>query len=393
MPTFDLSADDRFILEIDAQRIEFIAREHPNAPGIAHAIEGGKATVYRVTDTATQKDYALKVMKQQHRDPALTDICQRLRALSTVRGLAACDRVCLTDASSGPTVRRYPDLRYAILMQWITGRTWFDTIRSRGQLRMPDALRLGLRLASVLDELEGRKLSHCDIAGGNVIFDPTTFEIELIDVEDVYGPGFERPRAVPLGTQGYQHRKSAGGQWSAEADRFAGAVMLAEMLGWYDHRVRDNAWGETYFEPGELQDENSWRYPILRRALEAFSLSLGILLERAWRSIELAECPSLAEWQRHLETAAPPDVDRRSVARPRWVPLGPVPPPPPPPGATFLPLPIESIASTSAGGWTGPIAHDAMHGSPPFWKALPVAAASADPPSSPAQPDPTDRRT
>jgi hypothetical protein len=165
------------------------------------------------------------------------------------------------------------------------------------------------------------------------------------------------------------------------------------MLGWYDHRVRDNAWGETYFEPGELQDENSWRYPILRRALEAFSLSLGILLERAWRSIELAECPSLAEWQRHLETAAPPDVDRRSVAKPRWVPLGPVPPPPPPPGTTFLPLPIESIANTSAGGWTGPIEHDAMHGSPPFWKALPVAAASADPPSSPAQPDPTDRRT
>jgi tRNA A-37 threonylcarbamoyl transferase component Bud32 len=393
MVAFDVTAGEQFCLEIEARTIDFIAREHPNAPGMAHAVEGGKATVFRVTDTATRKDYALKVMRMQHRDPELVAVCERQRALRAARGLAACDRICLTQTTAAGSLQRYHDLEYAILMQWMTGRTWFDAVKSRAGLARDQSLRLALRLASVLQQLERHQLAHCDISGGNVIFDAATLDVELIDVEDMYGPGFARPRAVPAGTQGYQHRTSASGQWCAEGDRFAGAVLLAEMLGWCDRGVRAAAWGESYFDPAELQLDCE-RYALLRAALDAHGAALGALLDRAWRSADLAQCPSLADWHFHLQRLAPRDAEASAVVG--WPAIAmPLEPRPAPSGTGFTPLP-ETISVDRPPGWTGPIAVPAA--SPLLMSALPTAPPAAPggpaswtalPATPPGTPDPT----
>jgi hypothetical protein len=105
-----------------------------------------------------------------------------------------------------------------------------------------------------------------------------------------------KPQALSSGSAGYAHKQAVGGLWGPEADRFAGAVLLAEMLGFCDEGVCQEAWGESYFDPAEMQ-EDAPRYRKLVEALERhWGDSVAHLFERAWRSDTLADCPTFGEW-------------------------------------------------------------------------------------------------
>jgi len=120
--------------------------------------------------------------------------------------------------------------------------------------------------------------------------------VELVDLEGLYAPGMTRPQELSSGSAGYAHKQAAGGLWGPEADRFAGAVLLAEMLGWCDPLVVQAAWGESYFDPAEMQQETP-HYRTLVAALERhWGSSVARLLERAWHSDSLLDCPTFGEW-------------------------------------------------------------------------------------------------
>jgi len=57
-------------------------------------------------DLAKRTDYALKVMKVKHRTSELIEICDKLKELSGISGMAACERVCLTEIRTrrGPAI-------------------------------------------------------------------------------------------------------------------------------------------------------------------------------------------------------------------------------------------------------------------------------------------------
>jgi len=130
--------------------------------------------------------------------------------------------------------------------------------------------------------------------------------VELVDVEGLYAPGFARPEALPSGSSGYAHRAAQEGLWGPTADRFAGAILLAEILGWGDETVREACYGETYFDPGEMPSTNSPLLPgeglgvraaILVSALvRHYGQAVADLFERAWKSETLADCPTFGEW-------------------------------------------------------------------------------------------------
>jgi len=117
-----------------------------------------------------------------------------------------------------------------------------------------------------------------------------------VDVEQLYSSDLKRPELLPGGSPGYAHRTAPEGLWSPNADRFAGAVLIAEMLGWCDERVREAAWGENYFDPQEMQRESE-RYQTLMTVLrERWGGGVSGLFERAWRSETLADCATFGEW-------------------------------------------------------------------------------------------------
>jgi hypothetical protein len=305
--SFRPNAHDELIIDGVAYRIA----EHPAAPGFPYGQEGRAGIVYCLQNPATASKAALKVFKPRFRTPALVSQAEKLAAFADLPGLTVCRRTVLTRAQNADLLRQHPDLIYAVLMPWIEGPTWTEVMLEKRPLTPQQALDLARALAEVLESMEVHGLAHCDLSGPNVLLPmlagqtadrrPQTAyrppsAVELVDVEGLYAPGLPRPEALPSGSSGYAHRTAREGLWGPTADRFAGAVLLAEMLGWCDPQVVQAAWGESYFDPQEMQQDTP-RYRTLMAALERrWGSNVARLFERAWRSDSLLDCPTFGEW-------------------------------------------------------------------------------------------------
>lgn len=300
--------------------------EHPAAPGIAHGQEGRAGIVYRLVALTPPpqakppgegvRSAALKVFKPRFRLPFLVSQAEQLAAYADLPGLAAGRRTVLTPSRHADLLRQHPDLTYAVLMPWIECPNWQEFLLDGRPLTAEQSLLLARSLAEVLLGMEERGLAHCDLSDPNVMLPLLAGGkgVELIDLEGCYAPGMLQPQALSSGSAGYAHQQAAGGLWGPEADRFAGAVLLAEMLGWCDPAVVAQAWGESYFEPGEMQADCE-RYRLLEGSLvRNWGDGVAHLFRRAWKSDALADCPTFGEWLVALPERAPAPAPTESPA-------------------------------------------------------------------------------
>lgn len=277
---------------------------HPAVDSLVWGQEGRRGIVYRIVERTRRGDgasFALKVFRPVHRRPSLVQAADALNSYADLPGMRVAEQTVVTHEIYPDLVETYQDLEYAMVMPWISGATWFDHLNERRALTLKESRLLAKHMAQVLSALEGRELSHCDLSSANVIIAPSLTELELVDVEDFYGPEMPQPPTLPAGSPGYQHKTSAEGQWGSLGDRFAGAVMIAEMLGWAHPAVRTRRYGESYFDPAEMQ-KSTTRFRVLRGVLRIHDAQLADLFERAWRSDTLQDCPSLATWYDVLES-------------------------------------------------------------------------------------------
>jgi hypothetical protein len=303
--------------ELTIDGVTYRIAEHPAAPGIPYGQEGRAGIVYQLLPSPTGRGaggegaMALKVFRARFRTPALVSQAEKLAAFADLPGLTVCRRTVLTPTRHADLLRREPDLTYAVLMPWIEGPTWTEVMLEKRPLTPQQALDLARAFADILSRMEQNGIAHCDLSGPNVLLPmlagqtadrrPQTAyrppsAVELVDVEGLYAPGLPRPEALPSGSSGYAHRTAREGLWGPTADRFAGAVLLAEMLGWCDPQVVQAAWGESYFDPQEMQQDTP-RYRTLMAALERrWGSNVARLFERAWRSDSLLDCPTFGEW-------------------------------------------------------------------------------------------------
>jgi hypothetical protein len=308
--------------ELTLNGVTYRIAEHPAAPGIPYGQEGRAGIVYQLLPSPTGRGaggegaMALKVFRARFRTPALVSQAEKLAAFADLPGLTVCRRTVLTPQRNANLLRREPDLTYAVLMPWIEGPTWTEVMLEKRPLTPQQALDLARAFADILSRMEQNGIAHCDLSGPNVLLpmlaQPTADRrpqtayrppsaVELVDVEGLYAPGLPRPEALPSGSSGYAHRTAREGLWGPTADRFAGAVLLAEMLGWGDESVREACYGETYFDPAEMpsvaQASACDRYRTLLSALARhYGQPVADLFERAWTSETLADCPTFGEW-------------------------------------------------------------------------------------------------
>jgi hypothetical protein len=271
-------------------------------PDDVYVLEGAEALIYQLREIETGAVAALKVSKPYFRGEQIAQSVAALRPYATLPGLMLGNRICLTHATHPDLLTTYPDLDYAILMPWIEGRTWsglmLDPAASMSYAG-EQALTLAHMTAQVLWNLEAHHLAHTDVAGGNIILLPDCKNIELLDIENLYMRGAPTPHYVSRGSPGYQHpRLGPLGQWTPEGDRFAGAILLTEMLAWADPVVRalTPIGSETLFQTHELQRTDSSRWAATRDALWALCPPALGLFDRVWASATLADCPELSEW-------------------------------------------------------------------------------------------------
>ena len=247
---------------------------------------------------------ALKVFKQRFRTPDLVMLSEKIEQYASIPGMQVCRRRVLTPRKDRELLKEYRELTYAVLMPWIEGSTWMETLLGEESFTPEQSLDLAHNLATLLLDLEQRRLAHCDLSGANLMLTPQG-EIELVDVEGLYAPELSKPEILPAGSPGYAHQTAPKGLWSPQADRFAGAVMLAEVLTFCDARIREASWGESYFNPRALQQEGE-AYDLMRRVLaERWGDEIAQLFTSAWQSVTPAECPTLGEWHVALPDEVP----------------------------------------------------------------------------------------
>lgn len=293
---FNPNLDTRLV--IDEQ--EYTFSPHPVVPTLVWGQEGRHAIVYRLQNNGDA--YALKVFRPVFRHPGLVDTADALWMYHELPGMRVCKQTVIRRETHPDLVEQYEDFDYAMLMPWIEGYTWFDFLSRKETMTLDQSRALTESMAWVLYALELNNLAHCDLSSGNVIIDPALDRIHLIDVEDLYSPWLVPPPYVPTGSMGYQHVDvTKTGQWNPLGDRFAGAVLMAEMLGWAHPEIRQRAWGESYFAPGELQQDTE-RYALLRDMLRVYDPGFAEAFEQAWRSRALDQCPPIKTWYDLLDS-------------------------------------------------------------------------------------------
>jgi hypothetical protein len=90
----------------------------------------------------------------------------------------------------------------------------------------------------------------------------------------------------------------AQGQWCPEGDRFAGAILLTELLTWWHPEVQMHTppGADSLFLPEELQDSGTSLFRIVRTVLQQLCPPALELFEQAWTSSDLCDCPTFDQW-------------------------------------------------------------------------------------------------
>ena len=268
--------------------------EHPTAKGVPYGQEGRRAVVYQLV-SEDNENFALKVFKDRFRVPGMVGVAERLEPYANISGLQVCERIVLTASRHRDLLTQYPEMTYAVLMPWVEGPTWQEILLTEDTFSPARSLTLAKRFAEIMVGMEEISLAHCDISGANLLIQARD-QPALVDLEEMYNPDFIKPESLPAGSPGYAHKTAPKGLWNARTDRFAGAVLLVEMLSWHDPTAREASWGESYFSPRDMQNENQ-RLDLLRKSLERhYGKRIPDLFNQVWLSDSLRDCPTFAEW-------------------------------------------------------------------------------------------------
>ncbi|MBV9691253.1 MAG: hypothetical protein JO202_16255 [Ktedonobacteraceae bacterium] len=282
---------------------------HPVLAGEVQKMVREQTTIYQLIRQADSTLWALKVMNVgSHRDQQNTRLtAAALTPYKHLPGLFVANRLPLTKALYPELIAAYPALKDATLMPWITGKSWADFMSdplASAYYTRPQAIDLAVSMARTLWNLENHQSAHTDIAGENVIVLATN-KIELIDIEGIYIPGLPPPPQRSRGWQGYQHRfLDQRGNYRPDGDRFAGAILLSEMLTWWNPLVRaltpDEYDALFQFRQQEPPAQLERRIRAVRGVLWSISPDLCGLFDQAWSSSDLAQCPNFATWMVYL---------------------------------------------------------------------------------------------
>jgi hypothetical protein len=276
--------------------------EHPSFSGVPFGQEGRQGTVYKLIDMEDGTAVALKIFRPAFRQPTFRKSLEALHPLSFIPGLAVTKREVLNPEEDTPLLEQFSDLLYSVMMPWVEGKTWSECKLDETALLQENGFEIAFAFVKVLMNLEQEGISHSDLSGANVfvILDKDEggpVAIELVDIEDIFAQGMVEPEYEIHGESGYTPKfLQEDFLWDKDSSRFAGAILLSEMLGWHSSQVREISASDSYFEPQELQEQCE-RYQTLHMTLEqSYGIEVASLFARTWNAESMSECPAFGEW-------------------------------------------------------------------------------------------------
>jgi hypothetical protein len=274
---------------------------------------GARASIYKIQNIQSGTIHALKIFRPQYQHSYTKenfDYAQN--TLSRIPALAwITQRFMINHADDGTLLRAKANafLENAIVMPWLE----FDKItdiryllkKGRLSLTQEDAFKIAQSFFESMHQLELLGIAHGDIASSNILIDARQCAVHIIDIEDFFHDSLVKPSGVidgPGGSQGYRFSASFS-SWDVMADRFASAVLIAELLTLHDtdivSAVQDNR-KETTFTQMELDLRHSADSDSLIRQIEAkltaIDVQAGPLFRRAMSAQSLNRVPAITEW-------------------------------------------------------------------------------------------------
>jgi predicted flap endonuclease-1-like 5' DNA nuclease len=282
---------------------------------------GARGWIYKLREVASGDHYALKVFAHLFRGDGILHVQAALGDVAALPGMDACQRVLVAAETHPVLIIDYPAADRSMLMPWVEGTTWQDIVVLGEEaqedgvdapLTLESCQTLALDVAHMLAEIERHGYAHCDVAGANLIIQLKRRMTYLVDVEEMFGNGFPVPAQYPAGQTGYRHRSvptTPTGQWSPSGDRYAGAVLLGEILCWHDPKIRKVRDQISFFEEDDSKKPEAWRKEEMEKSLEMhYPPKLTKLFRAAWRSDSLEGCPSMADWEAAIKGAVAPGL-------------------------------------------------------------------------------------
>lgn len=381
MPRFSPKPDDT----VSLFGASYTFQEHPGAPGMVFAADGGRGSVYQVK-SADDSRSGLKVFRKQFRVERLLQSSRNLDRLRHYRGLLAAHRRVVPPTD--PATKTVPELEYAVLMPWVPGKTWYDCLgqaESTGTIfNVQIAKMLTANFLEILAVLERESIAHTDISAGNVVFNNVNSEAQLLDLEDIYIPGAPRPNEETIGTLHYQHRGQQP-TWRPEGDRYAAGVLASEILLMAHEPTAQKATTNGYYMGNCTSPLARQRFEEASDWLKFVAPQFHDTFSRTWWSDSLKDCPSIEELCRAFLKEPPLKIVTPSVP---WVweplnsrrtyPIG------QPPGPEKVPLP----ANVSLQGFPHPNGRTVNHNQIPsaMWGNWGTKAEATIPPQVSASP-------
>lgn len=314
---------------------------------------GSRAHVYKLKSDG--KMYALKVFKPEYQHEYSSAnfqfFQQQLADIPAFYWVK--QRILINQTEDSILITKYPHIENAILMPWLDYPT-LDGLRkhiTQTLTRQDKCRALAGILAHTLAVLEHRGIAHGDISISNVLINWDEAELYIIDIEEMFHASLTKPSMVPLsngGTSGYRFR-STFTSWQPEADRFAGAILISEILTLSRTACRDASAEESYFTQDDLDrrfTSSIERFDTLKEEMQEITNGSKLiqLLEPTWRANAITDIPELVQW--HTLLGQPNYTNLYLQWRPKppipvistHAPSIPTPPPTPPIG---IPQPVE----------------------------------------------------
>jgi serine/threonine protein kinase len=310
-------------LTIRGHQYRFVADEN----GIYINGTGGRATVYRIQQVDTNNEYALKVFKEEYQIAYRRDNFDYFqRTLPTIPAFAWVQhRMLLNEQDDGQLIQQYPVLRNAIVMPWFD-LPQVDQVRvalngKNSLIEQNKCKHFGQLLADTLAQLEKLGIAHGDIASSNVLLDWDQNELYIIDIEDMYHASLSQPMTTQMsigGTGGYRFN-NAFSSWQAEADRFAGAILISELLTLSNEECQEVSAEESYFHQDNLdmrdfEGVNDRRFATLYEELSQVSINARNHLKAAWlNTTDITKLPTLQQWSDAIGKSSQSNLFQRWV--------------------------------------------------------------------------------
>jgi alpha-tubulin suppressor-like RCC1 family protein len=262
---------------------------------LAEIGRGGSAVVFRARDRELGRDVAIKVVHAAGGD---ADASARLqREARTVAQLQHPNIVTLF------AVRRLPDQRLALVMQFVPGRTLREELHHEGALSIERAEQIVHDVASALAHAHARGVVHRDVKPENIFLDAASGRALLSDFGVARSPADTHVTVpgVTIGTPTYMSPEQIdGGHLDGRSDLYALGLVAWEMLS------GRRPWeGETLFNT--IYKQKIEHLPLLDELRPDVPDRLLYVVERLVEKSPDARWSSADELLADLPNAVPPD--------------------------------------------------------------------------------------